>query len=458
MGDFVTIPFTLTESDFEDLALASYQASVPGFVPEDGDPEVIMWESFGPIAVRLGQILSNMPKAALIAFGQLLGSAYAGGQSAYTNVQFTFQDANGPYTIYAGAGLAIDGYGFVLTEDVVCPNGSTVATGLMASTDRTADANGLTGAQVTAQAMPGYVTGYTVLAATVGGQDPQTDDEYADQISRDRRLNNRAYVTPLDFELAALDVQGITRAHAEVTGTNALTLTVLGVAGAVATVAAKADVAALFTTATRMVNVTVTVSDPTFNTVSVTYQVQGESGFDPVDLVSRVSAALTTELEPLTHGSPESGDPGSAVTTWISDPYIYLNRMIAIAGDVDGVHRVVSMTLGGSQQAKLSAALTAGIAITSIPLSTTTGSNLQNTIPSGAVVTLTDTATGNTDTWTTSAQANPGAASIAVTSHAPVHAYPTATTTISVDKVTGDFQMSGTIPVPQPGTISGTAI
>lgn len=457
MPDFVDIPFTTTKSDFEDIAMEAYAASVPGWVGEDGDPEVINIETISPLAVNLGNLLASMPKAALIAFGtKLLGLSYGAGQSAFTNVIFTVQDVNGPYTIPAFNGIVIDGFGFILTADVVVPNGSTTAIGLVASTARTADANGLVGTNIDPVAMPSFVTGYALVSPTIGGADAQSDDDFADQVSRDRRLNSRALVVPLDFELEALDNQGITRANATVTGVNALLLTVLGVGGAPATTAAKAGVAADIATIDT-VNVVVTIADPVFNVIGLTYSVQIESGFDPADAITRANAAVMGELSPLTHGVPESGDPGNAITTWINDPFIYLNRMIQVIGNTNGVHRVVTIALNGTLQAKLSSPIAATTAITSIPLLTTAGNNLLNTIPSGAVVTLKDTATGNTDSWTTSSVTNPSASSIAVVSHGPVHAYPTATTVIS-SVVTGDFAMSGTVPVPQAGTISGTAV
>ena len=207
-----------------------------------------------------------------------------------------------------------------------------------------------------------------------------------------------------------------------------------------------------------MVATSVGITDPAFNVVGATYQVQGEPGFDPVALVASVNAALTNELSPLLHGTPQSGDPGAAVTTWINDPYIYLWRMVGIASAVSGVHRVVSMTLDGKPAGD------AGVGAHDSRSDHQHSAddvrrvhNLLNTIPSGAVIRLTETTTGHTDTFTTTSQTAPGAASIAVASHTPAFAFSNVFTVINAP-VVGDFQMSGTVPVPNPGTFAGTAI
>lgn len=347
MTDFVDIPFDTSAADYEDIALAYLQSRWPDWVPADGDPEVIQIEALAPIAEDLGTVLSNMSKAALIQFGvQLLNQPYGVGTSAYTTVTFTVED-NAGHTIPAFGALEIDGVAFQLLGDVEVPAGSTTADGIVASVDPTAAANGLTGdTSISALTMPSFVTGMAVVGVTDGGSDPQTDDDYASQLSRDRRLNSKALVVGLDYELEALDTPGIGRAHADMPTTRNVTVTVLGTDGAAANAGVKTSLANAYA-ATKAVNAAVTISDPTFNPIDVAYTAQRESGYDTVDLEARINAALVQELSPLTHGLPDAGDPGSAVTTWINDPYIYALRLVQVIGNQPGVHRVESLTING---------------------------------------------------------------------------------------------------------------
>lgn len=347
MTDFVDIEFTTSVSDLEDIALNYLSDQWDNYVPEDGDPEVILIEGLAPLAQNAIQMGANMPKLALAAFGvQVLGQPYNSGTSAYTSVLFTVQD-NAGYTIPAGSQLEIDGYAFVTTDDAVVPAGSTTIEALVASTERIAAANDLSGTtSTTPLMMPAFVTGMTVQFPTGNGSDPQSDDDYVDQLSRDRRLISKALIVGLDFELAALDFSSIGRAHADMSVGRNITLTLLSNTGGPVAAPVKTQLAAFIATA-RTANAVVTLADPTFTTVSVTYTAQAESGFDPGDLLTRINSALTSELSPLTHGLPESGDPGNAVTTWINDPSIYAWRLVQVIGQVPGVHRVVSLAING---------------------------------------------------------------------------------------------------------------
>jgi hypothetical protein len=137
--------------------------------------------------------------------------------------------------------------------------------------------------------------------------------------------------------------------------------------------------------------------------------------------------------------------------SWINDAVVRLNKIIAIIGNVPGVNYVVagSVKLGGQLAAHLTSTLSTGAAITSLPVT-----GLANTIPSGAVVTLTSADTLHTQTWTTTAQVASGAASIPVTSQTPNYAYTTAA--VINAPVTGDFTMSGPVALPTPGTFTAT--
>lgn len=349
--DFVQLPIETNEQTLADNALVALEAAWPGWVANDGDPEVILVEALAPLAGNAAQVAADMPAAALRALGtKLLGIPYQAGMAATTNVQSTVQDAAG-YTIPAGVQINIDGYAFNLINDLVIPAGNTTGVGTVASADFTTAANGLTGATILqGLTVPAFVTGMAVQGATAGGVDPQTDEDYTGMVSADRRLNSRAIISLLDFELAALEVQGVARAHADTTSARAVTLTLTDPNGQPTTAAVKATVQSKVNPSAgnrRLVNITVTIADSTYTVVNVTYTVAAESGFDPADLVSRINTRLQQYLSPLGYGVPTFGDPGSGSTTWINRPTVYLNDIIGLIKGVGGVLRVVSVALNG---------------------------------------------------------------------------------------------------------------
>jgi hypothetical protein len=135
----------------------------------------------------------------------------------------------------------------------------------------------------------------------------------------------------------------------------------------------------------------------------------------------------------------------------VNEPVVRLNSIITAIGSTAGVAYVVagSVVIGGTLGAKLSAALSTAAAITSLPVA-----GLNNTIPSGAVITLTSADALHTQTWTTTAQVASGATAIPVASQTPNYAYTTAA--VLSGPVSGDFTMGGVAPLPNPGTFTGT--
>ena len=445
MGDFVDLPFTTDSTTLINNAVSALQAEWPGWspTPDDGDVAFIQIETLAPMAVNAVTQASNMPQAALIGFGeQLLGIPYGTGTSAYTTVRMTLQD-NAGYTVQAGGQINIDNYAFQITDGgTTTPGGATTLDLLVASTELTSDANGLTGASALSSiSIEAWVTGFQVLSPTTGGSDPQTDDEYADQVSRDRRLSTAAVITDLDYEIAALDVDGITRARAETDASRDVTITALDSNGLPIGSVSKTDLLNYYANL-RQWNVEITFVDATRNFVIVIYSVVSESGIDAGSLQAAINTALATELSPLGWGLPSTGD--AAASTWENETTIYVSRLATVISQVPGVYRVVSVKIG-QEMATLSAALvnTAPITTMSITAATIAILNGDTFYLAGAAGSQAWVASGNPGT---PGQVAIGATSIKVASQTPNANYPVGTGVFRVG--TGDVLMTGTVPLP----------
>jgi hypothetical protein len=448
-SDYVQLPFTTDPTELADEAVTKLQGAWTGWQPNDGDLEVVLIEALAPMAANAAQIASNMPPAALIALGtKLLGVAYQPGVSASATATFTVKDANGPYDIPAGSEIDLAGVAFQTTADLVIPNGSTTGSVTIAANDVGAFANGLTAGGWSSVNLPVYVTGMTLSAATSGGVDQQDDNAYLNTIAAALQLRARSVITLIDYEIEAVTVTGIARASAVAAAGSPrnITVYVTDSSGNPVASATKSTLSTLYTN-TRVVNAVVSVSDPTYTTVSVTYEAVSLPGVDPVALQSSINARLAQELSPAGWGLP--GSTNGNGRTWINHPTVYYNRLLGVVASVAGVDYVKYVSISGSNIAQLSAALSTGAAITSLPVTA-----LLSAIGSGQTLTLTDPTGAHTQTWTTTAAVAVGATSIPVTSQTPNFAYPSGSTMSGF--VSNDLAMAGVAPLPKPGTFTGT--
>src|SRR5215472_6872133 len=129
MSTYIQLDFDADPSDLADIAISYLQDTWAGWMPNDGDPEVVVVEALAPLAANAAAVAAQMPLAAFINFGtQLLGITYNPGSSASTQVTFTVVDTSG-YTIPAGSQIEIDTYGFALAGDLVIPPGQATGVG-----------------------------------------------------------------------------------------------------------------------------------------------------------------------------------------------------------------------------------------------------------------------------------------------------------------------------------------
>jgi uncharacterized phage protein gp47/JayE len=182
-----------------------------------------------------------------------------------------------------------------------------------------------------------------VLATDVAdGRDPETDDEYRDRgVARLSRLSD-ALVVPRHFTAAALEDPDVAAAltldnldpqpgHVAGDDPGHVTVAVLGDGGAPLSSGAKTALEeSMEERAVAMLDVH--VIDATIVAVPVTTTVVPTAGADFSTVETSVEDAIEAYLDPL---------------TWQFGATIYLNEMISLIDRVDGVDRVVSVTLNG---------------------------------------------------------------------------------------------------------------
>jgi hypothetical protein len=341
-SDFVALDFNVDAGQLADDAIEALRGTWSDWEPNDGDLEVIQIEELAPMAAAVAEVAANMPAAALRAFAQkCLGMTYEAGVSASTTVSLTFVD-NAGYTVLAGSQLEIDGFAFQINSDAVIAAGSTTLTGVpVSAVDPGSDANALTGALTSSLTVPPFVISIAVESPTAGGTDEEGDDAFTARISRDLQLRAKSLVTTRDFELEALDQQGIGRAHAVGDTARAVTVTITDSNGETVATGIKTALQADYNLY-RLVNTTFTIVDPSYCIVNVTWVVTAQPGIDPADLLSRINVMLAATLTPAVWGVPPLGNP---TTGWVNDTVVRVNVLIGLISDIQGVQYVESVTL-----------------------------------------------------------------------------------------------------------------
>lgn len=455
----------IAQQVFADLA-----ARVDGWEAHDGNLDVWLIEAFAEVAAEIRSLAADVPASIFATYGtRVLGVPPDPALASQGLATFTAIDSQG-YTLDVGATFTLarsgnDLVAFQTLQDATITPGSTSVTNVPFSAVIVGgDSNGLAGDGVMADPIS-WVSDVNVPVPTSGGQDEETADDYLDRLTNLMSMMALRPILPQDFAILALQVDGCGRAVAmncydpvAKTWTNAktITLVVTDDSGNACASNVKSTISSQLA-ALREVNWVINVIDAHYATVGVTFAVVAYVGQDVTAVNAACVAALTAALQPSQYrlgvlspaiaGGEVINPPTSGSIT--RRQVIRVNDLIALLDRTLGVDYVVSVALTGSLAAHLTSTLSTGAAITTLPIT-----GLVNTIPSGGTVTLTSSDGLHTQTFTTTAQANPGASTIAVASQTPNYAYTSAATMSA--SISGDYTLADSITLPTPGAITGT--
>lgn len=347
---YVQLPVTTDTETLKGRAKDRLIAAFPGFNPDLASDLVnIVVDALSPMAQNAAEVAAIMPPATLRALGtKLFGVPYSAGSPARTTATFNLVDDQGPYRIPARFELDVDGFAFAVDADTDIDFGSDTATGVPITATLIGSAqNNLVGAVVVPIGALRFVSDVAIDAPTDGGEDAQTDEDYQSFFSQWLQLIGVTLVTERDFEIFALLWPGVGRAVFQNDGARNIAGSVTDPDGETVPSPVKTAMIAQMVEF-EQVNTTIAADDPTYVTVSVTYSIHPYPfpGFDPADLLARTDAQLATWLSPANWGTASTGEPVPGV--WHNEPIVYVNKLIELLGIVDGVDRVVDITITGS--------------------------------------------------------------------------------------------------------------
>lgn len=341
--------FDVTDQEVVDTALAAARANLPGWIPREGNTEVLIMESLALEIAEAIVAINRLPGAVVAAILLLAGVDRDYGAAPITSATFTLGDTLG-HTIPGGTRLylVLDDSSTVtfLVEPpgLVVPPGSATGTVSIIADTNTGQANGVqAGTQlVPADPLP-FIESVELAGAVADGRDPETDEQWRDRgVARLSRLSD-ALVLPRHFEAAALERAEVERAVAidlydplqlgdPGDHPGHITVAVLGENGAALSTEAKDGIEQSLE-ASAVAILDVHVVDVVVDTVPVATQVHPLPGYTEAAVTEAVQDAVAAYIDPL---------------TWTWGGVIRLNEMISLIDRVTGVDYVVTVTIDGN--------------------------------------------------------------------------------------------------------------
>ena len=230
---YIDIPIVADTDVLIQQALVSIGQNIPGWIPREGNLEVLLIEQFAAMVAEAANVASNVPASIFQYFGSLVGIVPKTGTSASIQTAWTLA-ANAPsggYQIPAGtvAGFFYNGaaYQFQTTQDEVIASGTNtlsitmqaVAPGSVYNIQSLANFNPLS-TYLQLQAQDSNVLSILVTATYANdtslayGEDPEATDVFLNRLTAELQLLAPRPITPSDYALFSQNIAGIYRAQA----------------------------------------------------------------------------------------------------------------------------------------------------------------------------------------------------------------------------------------------------
>ena len=332
------LPVDLDHSEQIQQAFGRIAELFPGWQPREGHLEVAILEECARMVVEAAQVASAIPDRLYADFGrQVFGIVQVEGVQAEGLLKVTAWDDLG-YVLPAGTVVAAPTSGdeqvdFGTSETVTIDPGDVDVEVPVVAVEPGTDGNHRTGTVELVDQLA-WVEQTVLIGTTAGGVDPETDSEYLDRLQAEIRLAAPRPIVADDYSVLAARVGGVRRAATIDGGDRTVTVIPVGDDGQPVGQTVKDEVEALLESK-REINFVVHVDDPTYVSVSVTVQVQG-----PQTVAAAVDRAVRDWLDPATWG----GAP-----VWQVRDRIGHLELAGIVARVPDVHRVVALTLNGTQ-------------------------------------------------------------------------------------------------------------
>jgi uncharacterized phage protein gp47/JayE len=343
--DYIDVP---TSTDPDTIAAAILDAlmeSIPGFVPRDGQLEVVIINLVARAIAENRDVASRVPTSIFRFFGQtIIGLPPVDAASALVPSTWTVTNDDG-HTIPAGTlvgfKLASDQQAYFQTVDqvTIAPGATATASGevLLRAINPGAAYNGIPAGPVRLVDALAYVDSVTSTAVTAGGQDAETDPAYLARLREELKLQTARPILPPDFAVLAKRIPGVDRAitidgynpaNGTYNNTRMVTVALADVLGNAVPDTVRASVSA-YLESLREANFLVNTIGPTYTAVDVDATLKALPGANVDTIRAAAVDALKRYLNP---------------ASWNWATVVRRNELISLLDQIPGVDYVDAVT------------------------------------------------------------------------------------------------------------------
>jgi hypothetical protein len=221
MPEYIGFPIDTNPEVLSEDAFDYIEAHFPGWVPNDANLDTIMVEVGARLSAEARDVASIVPVDIFRYFGELVGVIPIEAVPASVLTTWTMINNSG-YTIPSGTQVGIRIAGDVIapfttiTETIVPPLSTVANNVLVVAVEPGGEFStiGTVGGPVELLDTLDYVTTITQNAATSGGVDAEDDDEYLNRLRTRLQLLTPRPILSRDFAILAEDIGGVARAIA----------------------------------------------------------------------------------------------------------------------------------------------------------------------------------------------------------------------------------------------------
>jgi hypothetical protein len=357
------------KTDLREVMLTVFdeiQAKYPNWRPIDANPDVVALTVLCQRIVESGDVSTRVARGIFRWYGlYIVGVPPIDAAPARASTTWTFRDASGPYTVFAGQPMFLtrpDGTTafFELDQDITVEAGEVSLSGVsVTSTVDGPQDNDLTGALALSPGLS-YVQSVSISGSSGGGSDAETDDVYLGRLigllatTGPRPIRAQDFATfarnfPEVFRAVAID--NFIPANSPLGNTEDLfeqerasALTLLRENGDPVSETTKTAVAAYFEQI-RLLNFIVSLVDATYTEIDVEFEFTRWPPYDASGTAARAEESVRAYLNKATWGTTPYGDPASAARTFEVQRTIDAYELATVINNTQGVDKVVPGSL-----------------------------------------------------------------------------------------------------------------
>jgi hypothetical protein len=217
---YIVLPVTTDPNAMVQAALATIAANLPGWVPQEGQLDVLLLEQFAQMASESATVAAQVPPAIFQYFGSLVNIFPIAGAASQATTTWTMVSSAG-FTVPAGTLVAYQTLGnvqvqFATVNAFTVPPGSSTATGVIIQATTTGAVNNSIADSVPVVLVNqlAFVSSVVATSTTSGGANPESLATYLNRLSAELQLLSPRPILPQDFAALATNVAGVYRAMA----------------------------------------------------------------------------------------------------------------------------------------------------------------------------------------------------------------------------------------------------